>query len=144
MKLKFILLIFTIGILSCSSEEKIAIANADLFGKWNWILTDGGLAAQIQETPTSTGNIVQFTLMSNYSYQIVKNGTGLSIGTYEVIMKKSIYSGEMERFIICTEFVNQQLSQVVINGIINVSQSNKLYISDNAHDGIKSSFEKIN
>ena len=62
-------------------------------------------------------------------------------------MKQSIYSGKMERYIICTEtqkqkLPNQQLPNIITSGIIDVYTTNKLDISDNNYDGIGSGFVK--
>jgi hypothetical protein len=138
---KFILIfIFAIGFISCSSNDETKIENSDIIGKWNWISTDGGFAFNIHEKPT-TGNTFQLSLMKNYVYSIAQNGNEVESGTYELVMKRSIYSGEMERFIICYA-KNQQLQSVVINGIIKVYETNKLDISDNNYDGIGSGFIK--
>lgn len=142
MKKIILLFFFAIGFNSCSSNDETKIDNSDLIGKWNWISTDGGLAFHIQETPTSTGNTFQLSLMKNYLYSITKNGNEISSGKYELVMKKSIYSGEMERFIIYSQTENQQLQNVVISGIIKVYETNKLDISDNNYDGIGSVFVK--
>lgn len=146
MKKIIIIFIFSIGFISCSSNDETKIENSDIIGKWNWISTDGGFAFHIHEKPT-TGNTFQLSLMKNYVYSIARNGNEVENGTYELVMKKSIYSGEMERFIICYA-KNQQLQNieivqnVVINGIIKVYETNKLDISDNNYDGIGSGFVK--
>lgn len=142
MKKITIIFIFAIGFISCSSNDQTTIDNSDLIGKWNWISTDGGIAFNIHETPTSTGNTFQLSLMKNYLYSIAKNGNEISSGKYELVLKKSIYSGEMERFIIYSETENQQLQNVTISGIIKVYETNKLDISDNNYDGIGSGFVK--
>lgn len=146
MRKNIIFFIFAIGFISCSSNDETKIENSDIIGKWNWISTDGGFAFHIHEKPT-TENTFQLSLMKNYVYSIARNGNEVESGTYELVMKKSIYSGEMERFIICYA-KNQQLQNieivqnVVINGIIKVYETNKLDISDNNYDGIGSGFVK--
>lgn len=142
MKKIIIIFISAIGFISCSSDDNTKIDNSDLIGKWNWISTDGGIAFNIHETPTSTGNTFQLSLMKNYLYSIAKNGNEVSSGNYELVMKKSIYSGEMERFITYSETENQELKNVAISGIIKVYEINKLHISDNNYDGIGSGFVK--
>ena len=135
------LFILTLGFISCSSDNETEINNSDLVGEWNWTNTDGGIAAHIHETPETTGKIIHLNLMRNYEYSVTENGTEISSGIYELNMKKSIYSGEMERFIQFPE--NQQYIGIVTRGIISTYENNKLDISDNNYDGIGSGFEKI-
>ena len=135
------LFILTLGIISCSSDNETEINNSDLVGEWNWTNTDGGIAAHIHETPETTGKIIRLNLMGNYEYSVTENGTEISSGIYELNIKKSIYSGEMERFIQFPE--NQQYIGIVTRGIIKTYEINKLDISDNNYDGIGSGFEKI-
>lgn len=147
MKKIIILFIFAIGFISCSSNDDTKIDNSDLIGKWNWTSTDGGFAFNIHETPTSTGNTYQLSFSKNYLYSLAQNGNEFSSGKYELVMKQSIYSGKMERYIICTEtqkqkLPNQQLPNIITSGIIDVYTTNKLDISDNNYDGIGSGFVK--
>ena len=143
MKKLIYLLILTLGITSCSSDSdhNIEINNSDLIGKWNWTSTNGGIDFHIRETPESTGKTIQLILMENYNYSITENGNEISNGTYELIMKESIYSGELERYIQIPE--NQQYAGIIIKGIIKAYEVNKLHISDNNYDGIESEFIKI-
>jgi hypothetical protein len=138
---KIYIFILTLGIISCSSDDEIGIDNSDLIGNWNWTNTDGGIGFYIHETPESTGKIIHLNLNGNYEYSVTENGIEISSGVYELIMKKSIYSGEMERFIQFPE--NQQYLGIVTQGIIKTYETNKLDISDNNHDGIGSGFIKV-
>ncbi|MDR7209408.1 hypothetical protein [Flavobacterium piscis] len=142
MKKIVIIFILAIGFISCSADGQNEITNSDLTGKWNWVSTDGGIAANIHKTPASTGNTLQLSLMKNYTYSITQNGNEVTTGKYELVFKKSIYSGEMERFIQCTETENVQSKSIVINGIIKVYETNNMSISDNNPDGIGSKFVK--
>lgn len=141
MKKLIYLFILTLGVMSCNSDDETEINNLDLIGKWNWTSTDGGIAANIHETPETTGKIIHLNLMGNFEYSVTENGTEISSGIYELTMKKSIYSGEMER---CIQFPENQLYiGIVTRGIIKNYETNKLNISDNNYDGIGSVFEKI-
>ena len=129
--------IINLGIISCSSDNQTAIDNSDLIGKWNWTNTDGGIGFQIHKTPNSTGLIVELNLNDDNHYSIKENGNEVSNGTYEISIKKSIYSGEMERFIICSATYQNQ--NIVVSGIIKVLNNNIL-ISNNNTDGIESKY----
>jgi len=142
MKKLLYLIIMSLGIISCKPNENTEIDNSDLVGKWNWTNTDGGINSNIHETPNTTGKIIYLNLNINYEYSITENGTEISNGIYELIMKKSIYSGQMERFIIL-QTIDQQYVGFVKNGIINTLQNEKLNISDNNPDGIVSDFIRI-
>jgi hypothetical protein len=140
MKKLIYLFVLTLGIISCGSDDETEISNSDLVGIWNWTGTSGGLI-YFEETPETTGKTIHLTLMENYNFSITENGNEISSGTYELTMKKSIYSGEMERFIQFPE--NQQYTGIVNRGIIKTYETNKLDISDNNSDGIGSGFIKI-
>jgi hypothetical protein len=141
MKKLIYVFILTVAIISCSSDDETKIDNSDLIGKWNWTNTNGGIGAHIHETPGTTGKTIHLNLMENYNYSITENGTEISSGIYELIMKKSIYSGEMDRFIQFSK--NQQFTEIVIKGIIKTYETDKLDIYDNKYDGIGSEFIKI-
>lgn len=141
MKKTIPLLILAIAFIACDTNDETKINNTDLVGSWNWTGTDGGMAYHIHATPASTGKNIQFRLMKNYTYSIYENGNEIEKGTYELSKKKSIYTGEMERYIQCSE--NKNIQNVVTNGIITVYDTNKLDISDNNYDGIGSGFEKM-
>ena len=140
MKKLIYLFVLTLGIISCSSDDESEISNSDFVGIWNWTGTSGGLI-YFEETPETTGKTIHLTLMDNYDFSITENGNEISSGTYELTLKKSIYSGEIERFIQFPE--NQQYTGIVNRGIIKTYEANKLDISDNNHDGIGSGFVKI-
>ena len=140
MKNLIYLFILTMGIISCSSDDETEISNSDLVGVWNWTGTSGGLI-YFEETPESTGKTIHLTLKNNYNFSITENDNEISSGTYTLTLKKSIYSGEVERFIQFPE--NQQYTGIVNRGIIKTYDTNKLDISDNNHDGIGSGFIKI-
>ena len=142
MKKIIYIFILTLGIISCSSDDETKIDNSDLIGKWNWTNTDGGIGFHIHETPETTGKIIHLNLNENYEYSVTENGIEISNGIYELIMKESIYSGEMERFIEL-QTIDQQYLGFVKNGIINIYENEKLNISDNNADGIGSEFVKI-
>jgi hypothetical protein len=141
---KFItLFIVTIGLISCSSDVDDKVTNSGIVGKWNWAGTHGGFAFQIHDTPTSTGNSYQLNLMNDNTFSILKNNVEVLTGKYEITMKESIYSGEMEKYITCDMSQNPEAVYFVTKGIITVQEDNKLSIADNYHDGVGSVFERI-
>ncbi len=141
MKKLIYLFVLTLGMISCSSDDETQMSNTDLVGKWNWTGTSGGLI-YFEETPETTGKVVHLTLTDNYNFSITNNGNEISNGTYELTLKKAIYSGEIERCIKLLT-INQRYVGFVKNGIVNVRQNVILEISDNNYDGIRSGFIKI-
>ncbi len=139
MKNLFYLLLLTLGIISCSSDDETRIDNSDLIGNWNWTNNDGGIGFHIHETPETTLKVIHLNLNENYEYSVTENEAEISNGNYELIMKESIYSGEMERFI-KIQTIDQQYLGFVKNGIVKIDQNENLNISDNNVDGIKSKF----
>jgi len=140
MKKMICLFILISGMISCTSDNETEIHNFDLIGKWNWISTDGGIGFHIHETPNSTGKIVELNIKDDNHYAIQENGSEVVNGTYEIVMKASIYSLDIERFIIYSaEYQNQN---TVVSGVIRVLENNKLSISDNNFDGIGSEYIK--
>jgi hypothetical protein len=141
MRSSIYILILILAVSSCSSDEDNHKANSDLFGEWNWEETNGGIAFHLHATPESTGKTIALNLNDNYTYSISENGNEMTNGSFEIIMKKSIYSGEMERFLQLS--ADQYYTDVVVNGIIRAYDSEKLDISDNNYDGIGSGFKKV-
>lgn len=136
------ILFLAIGLISCSSQSNST--STDLYGKWNWVSTDGGIGFHIHHTPASTGNAVQLILLKDNTFSIIKNGKEVSSGKYELTTQKSIFTGEMEKFISCQDITeNKEPLNIVTEGILKVSASNKLEVKNNYPDGIGSVFERM-
>jgi len=142
MKKLIYFIILSLGIISCKPSEKKEIDNSSFIGKWNWTNTDGGINYNIHKTPNTTGKVVSLILSENNTYSIIENGNEISNGTYEVIEKRSIYSGEIEPFIIYSNQYDNQ--NVVFSGIIKILNYNKLSIADNNADGLESKYVRSN
>lgn len=143
MKKLITILIIAIGLISsCSADTDDTIKNSDFVGNWNWVGTHGGFADHLHTTPASTGNTLQLNLMKNYTFSILKNGQETISGKYELTFTKSIYTGEMEKYIICDMSNNPEGGYFVTQGIITID-GNRLSIDDNNYDGIGSGFERI-
>lgn len=140
---KFLLIIIlAVSFTSCSADDESQSNNSDLVGNWNWTLTSGGIAAQINETPESTEKNLQLQLNVDYSYRILIDGEQTSEGKYTLSMKRSIVSGEMGKYITCSS--NQETTPVVIISGIITSEGNHLHIDDNYHDGVGSHYVLAN
>lgn len=136
------LLILTFGFISCKADYEPTIGNADIVGTWNWISTEGGIATNINETLTTLGKNYKLKLNTNYTYLVFEDENEISTGKYELTMRKSIYSSDMERFISYSDSF-QQPQYLVLSGIIRVFEVSNLTISDNNYDGLGSRFGKV-
>lgn len=143
MKKLITILLITIGLISCSADADDKVSNSDFVGKWNWVGTHGGFADHLHTTPASTGNTLQLNLMKNYTFSILKNGQETVSGKYELSLIKSIYTGEMEKYIICDMSNSPEGGYFVTKGIITTDSGVRLSIDDNNYDGIGSGFERI-
>ncbi|MBV7441482.1 hypothetical protein KRX57_08615 [Weeksellaceae bacterium TAE3-ERU29] len=144
MKKLIYFVLFTFIVVSCNSDDETTVNNFDVIGSWNWTSTKGGInGGNINETPTTTEKSIVLILTSSYDFSVTENGSQVSNGKYELKMEKSIYSGEMERFI-SFKTIDQRHVGFVQSGIINITQNGEmLKISDNNYDGVISLFEKI-
>ena len=136
------LFILTFFITSCNKESETITDNRDLTGKWNWVITTGGINGDINETPSSNGKTYSINLNKDNSYALFENGIEVSTGTYAVSLKQSIHSQTMERFITYSDNL-QEAYHVVLSGIIEIHENNRMTISDNSYDGIGSEFERM-
>ena len=125
-------------IFSCDKNDVIDNLDYNVIGEWNWTRTDGGIAFHIHETPESTGKSIQIKLTNNYEFTLTENDNEILNGSYELSLERSIYSGELEKFIRLSE--NCQYQNIVLNGIVSVISDDTLTISDNSYDGIGSTF----
>ncbi len=124
---------------SCSSESEAKIENSDLFGKWNWTLTKGGIAGEFF-SPASTQTSLQVILNADYSYSIIKNDIEVSNGKHELIMEDSQNFQEKRLFIHYSK-IGEKPSFIVLGGMILLNnESGLLEISEDFMDGFGSEY----
>ncbi len=134
-------LILVLGTVACGLDQTAGIVNNDLVGKWRWISTDGGFDLDIHSTPESTGKSYMLEIKKDYKYLLYENKTQIHKGTYNLLPKKSIHSGEMERFI--QNILGTYSQPIVLNGRVQIISKNEFIISENMYDGIGSGFKRI-
>ena len=149
--MKKLIFIFFLGfsLISCSSDDDTndtndeeSIENPTLIGKWNWVITEGGISGYDQVTPEDSGKTFQLNFNEDSSYLVLENGIEKSNGEYTLTLSQSIYSLELENFISYSEyFVDDWI--VVFEGVIRIPDLSSLTISDNNNDGFTSHFERI-
>jgi hypothetical protein len=128
------------GLISCEKYNNFLQTNSGLIGTWEWIRTDGGFAFHIHESPFTTGTTYLLKLTAESKIFINENGINIFTGNYMIEKEKSIYTGEIEDYILITE--NYDIQSIVISGIVKVD-NDSLTIDDNCYDGIGSSYIRI-
>lgn len=129
-KLIFILSLFLI--FSCS-ENDTSLPVDNVPGLWTWQSTKGGIANNINDTPASTGKTETLELRSDNTYTYKTDGIITSSGTFTIIDKKSIYSGENKKWI---DFSNNE------DRVIFYSTEHVLQLADNNTDGLVYTYSK--
>ncbi|MBE8725911.1 hypothetical protein [Flavobacterium hungaricum] len=140
---KFItIFILACSIVSCNSDDAVYIS-PEIYGKWDWTGTGGGIAAHIKTTPESTKSSMTLIIAKNKTFSILQNGKEIFNGNFEIRKEKSIHSGKEEDYI---NFDVKELDEPIYfttRGIITVHDGLILNISDNNYDGLGSSFKRI-
>lgn len=124
----FLFLITTI--ISCSDNDNNSVAK-NLIGTWSWVRTDGGIAFNIHDTPTTTGKNIDLKFTNKGEYFYYTNGILSSQGTYELSTEKSIVDGTTK-----ISIVFSGAGEMIIAKIDNTN----LKLDDNNYDGIGSSY----
>lgn len=132
-RISLIIALFALGI-SCSKNTSPAYRDLSLSGSWTWLSTDGGIAYNIHETPSSTGKSIRWDLNNNYTYAIYENGLLQSKGNFTMTTAVSIHDG-LEKPMI--NFDNGT-SRLVLK-----ADAASLQVSDNAYDGTISVFSRV-
>jgi hypothetical protein len=140
-KKKTLLLFLVIGLVCSCSGNDTEIVNTDIVGKWKWISTDGGFDLDIHTTPANTGKSYILELKKDYQYVLYENKSQIHKGTYNLFLKESVHSRDMERFI--RNIFGTYSQPIVLNGRIQIISKNEFIISENTYDGIGSGFKRI-
>jgi tRNA splicing ligase len=119
--------------LGCSKQTVFSTSEAQLYGSWNWVQTDGGIANNIHETPVSTGKNIILEFRNNNTCVITINGRVTGSGSYRLKTVTSIYDGKEKQLIVFADLQE--------NLILSVTSS-RLTLADNAYDGLTSIYQK--
>jgi hypothetical protein len=133
----FVLLSIMLLGANCSKQFDKANTGVGLFGTWQWVRTDGGIAFHIHETPASTGENIDMRFSADRKYYIYTNGSLTSEGTYQLETRKCIHDHKDKTVINFSspsdyDFMIEKLDQ------------EKLELSDEAYDGIGSLYKRKN
>ncbi|QNF32043.1 hypothetical protein HUW51_04610 [Adhaeribacter swui] len=104
-----------------------------LVGKWEWVRSDGGIAAHIHETPKSTGQTIVLEFKENNQYVKYVNGNIKSQGTYSLSTRKCIHTQEEKQVISTPDEMDMMIEKM---------DNNSLELSDENSDGIGSQYKR--
>ena len=137
MTTKLVCLLMTVMVIgfttACSKQGKKPIVEENLVGTWQWVRTDGGIAFHIHETPASTGKNIDLIINSDGKYFIYTNGNLTSDGTYALETRKCIHDHAIKTFI---NFSSD------LDLMVEIIDEESLEVSDEAHDGLASSYKR--
>jgi hypothetical protein len=136
-------LFFIIGALflttACENDELLTVKKEQeaptktLIGKWNWVRTDGGLAAHIHETPKTTGKKIILEFKENNQYRKYINGVLQAQGTYSLSSRKCIHDLQEKQVISIPSEMEMMIESL---------DENNLQLSDDNPDGMASQYQR--
>ncbi|WP_207492214.1 hypothetical protein [Aridibaculum aurantiacum] len=129
------IVVFT-AITAFYSCTKKAETRNELVGKWKWVKTEGGIAGHILETPETTGRNVQLQFHHSRHYELHTNGSLSAEGSYTLETKKCIHDHADKTFI---RFSGSTPAPMMVEKTI----ADTLVLSDEAFDGMKSSYVRV-
>jgi hypothetical protein len=93
MKKIICLFLITSAFISCSIDN-MPSQNSTLQGKWNWIITTGGIDGDTT-TPQSTGKSIKLEITNTKIKESV-NGVVVYESNYSIVISNSIYGGKQK------------------------------------------------
>jgi hypothetical protein len=119
--------------IGCSKSQEKSSMQENLAGTWQWIRTDGGIAAHIHNTPANTGKNVELKITADGKYAIYTNDILTAEGTYTLETKRCIHDHTDKTFI---NFSSDQ--DLMVEKLTN----DQLDVSDDAYDGFASVYKR--
>jgi hypothetical protein len=135
MKIKvihFLMILPAFAFIACSKNDETA-TGASIAGTWQWLRTDGGIAAHIHETPANTGKNIDLKISTDGTYTVYTNGQLSSAGTYTIETRKCIHDHANK------PFINFSADRDVM---IENLDATSLQVSDEAYDGVGSLYKR--
>ena len=127
MQTRYASLVFIIVLATLFSCTKQAEVQPAYIGTWNWIRTEGGVAAQVHDTPASSGRAMELQLLSNGTYVYKTNGEITSSGTFRVEKRKCIHDHTQKDFLLFSADQGMMIESLA---------GSQLKLSDEAYDGL--------
>jgi len=137
MKNRFRCLLTTISIImlitGCSKQKDKSSIQEKLAGTWQWVRTDGGIAAHIHRTPANTGKNIDLKITADGSYAIFTNDILTSEGTYTLETRKCIHDHANKTYIRFSSDPGFMVEYLDVE---------RLEVSDEAYDGLGSKYRR--
>jgi hypothetical protein len=122
-----------VSITGCSKHLDKSTVKESLVGTWQWVRTDGGFAFHIHETPSTTGKTIHLKITSDGKYSIYSNGALTSNGTYTLETRQCIHDHTNKTFV---NFSSDP------DFMVETIDNHNLEVSDEAYDGVGSSYKR--
>lgn len=135
---KFTLLLIFTALISCSNDDNDVSSKNNLKGKWNWLITTGGIAGTSQ-TPETTKQtrVIEF---SGNTLKTYVNGTLLQTQKFSIKNKRA--SDGSFRKVILIDPGDTYTNQIYIDRTFEII-GRKLYLTDECADCYRSEYERI-
>ncbi|PXY46101.1 hypothetical protein [Flavobacterium hydrophilum] len=136
---KFTLLLIFAALISCSNDDNDLSSKNNLKGKWNWIITTGGITggSQTPETTKQT-KVIEF---SGNTLKTYINGTLSETQKFSIKTRQSPDGGS--RKVIVINPGDAYTNQVYIIDRYFEIIGKKLYLTDECADCYRSEYERI-
>ena len=135
---KYFLLFILAALTSCDNEDNDISSKNNLKGRWNWIITSGGIGgtSQTPETLNQT-TVIEF---SGNSLKTYSNGNLLQTQKFSIQTKPSPFGGK--RKVIVIDKGNSFTNEVYIDQSFKII-GKKLYLIQECVDCSTSEYERI-
>lgn len=134
MKLSLISTFILLFLNYCHDEIKVPENPSNLFSKWNWEISTGGIAGT-SYTPESTGDQLRIEFNADSVYREYLNGQLVFETKFQVIQAKSIYQTEPVFVII---YQDRSVGQS-----FKIQNKNLLILYDEVYDGFAHQYYRI-
>lgn len=84
-----LLFLLTIAVFSSCEIDEVGVSA--LKGQWQWESTEGGMAAHIYDTPSSTGKEIELEIKKDKKFVEYTNGRVTASGSYSFKKEKCIH-----------------------------------------------------
>lgn len=132
----FLFFTLSVFIAGCKQNMPTQAGSNQLYGSWQWIKTQGGLAGQTY-TPNSTGYTAKVVFLVNGFAQYYRNDTLTSLVKFTIV-KKKLSSNDIE-----VELLHFNNGNFLFDQVINFQGSDSLLLSDYAADGFNYFYTRI-